>query len=592
MEREQKMKSKWKKGTAGAIAVTAAAVLTTAAITTTAFAAKADIGQEENVTQNQATPSNAGKATPSEAGRKEPVFIPKKQELKKVEKKETKIIEETQETVQSGKLGETVIWTYDWEEKVMTISGTGDMEWPEEEMEFLQARSDVEEIKIKSGVTSVAASVFKNAPALKKVVIGNDVKRIGEEAFRECPQLKTVILGNHVEVIEYSAFAYSESLETVTFGEGLEVIGSCAFAGCSSLKTVTIPERTQSLEENAFMDCSSLRNVTLGKNLQKIRSSAFARCEKLSSIEIPDSVTFIECGAFEGCSELETVKFGTGLTYLGGSAFGYCEKLKEVTLVQALETMEQGVFYQCTSLETVTIEGTTPAELLTYWKDPHGEIAYIYDEDGNREETDIAFAGTKFVIDQTKGILVPKGTLTAYKKAWPEWAAYLKGAGESGSGGGSGRSSSRTSSPSYTVTGSWTQQSDGNWTFTDRSGKSYQNEWAAVNRSDASDGTAIYEWFRFDENNQMITGWFTDPADGNTYYLNPVSDGSKGSMCTGWKWIDTDGDGIAECYFFHTVSDGTKGRLFKNSVTPDGYEVNEQGQWVTEGKVQTKKVLN
>lgn len=477
----------------------------------------------------------------------------------------------------------------------MTISGTGDMEWPEDEAEFLQVLSDVEEVEIKTGVTSVAAFVFKEAPSLKKVVIGNDVKRIEEEAFRECPKLKTVIIGNRVESIEYSAFAYSSSLETVTLGSGLEVIGSCAFAGCSSLKTITIPEQTRSLEENSFMDCVALTEVTLGKNLQQIKSSAFARCEKLSSIEIPDSVTFIECGAFEGCKELENVKFGTGLTYLGGSAFGYCEKLKEVTLVEALKTMEQGVFYQCTSLEKVTIERTIPAELLTYWKDPYGDIAYIYDDNGNREETDIVFTGAKFVTNQMNGIIIPRGTLAAYRKAWPEWAAYFKEAGgnSSGSGGGSGsssseRSSSQTSCPSYVVTGNWTQQSDGSWTFTDKSGNSYQNEWAAVYRSQASDGTAIYEWFRFDENNQMITGWFTDSADGNTYYLNPVSDGSQGAMCTGWHWIDSDGDGIAECYFFNPVSEGTKGRLFQNSVTPDGYEVNEKGQWVTAGAVQTK----
>lgn len=34
----------------------------------------------------------------------------------------------------------------------------------------------------------------------------------------------------------------------------------------------------------------------------------------------------------------------------------------------------------------------------------------------------------------------------------------------------------------------------------------------------------------------MQTGWVTD-TDGNTYYLNPVSDNTRGKMQTGWVWI-------------------------------------------------------
>lgn len=103
-----------------------------------------------------------------------------------------------------------------------------------------------------------------------------------------------------------------------------------------------------------------------------------------------------------------------------------------------------------------------------------------------------------------------------------------------------------------------------------------------------TDGQTDYDWFRFDANGKLITGWFTDPADGNLYYMNPISNGRLGAMLTGWQWIDTDGDGLLECYYFNEVSDGTKGRLFSNTKTPDGYEVNEKGQWTINGKVQTK----
>ena len=61
-------------------------------------------------------------------------------------------------------------------------------------------------------------------------------------------------------------------------------------------------------------------------------------------------------------------------------------------------------------------------------------------------------------------------------------------------------------------------------------------------------------------------------------------------MYNGWMWIDDNGDGIAECYYFNPMSDGTRGKLYKSTKTPDGYQVNEKGQWVVNNVVQTKLV--
>ncbi len=66
------------------------------------------------------------------------------------------------------------------------------------------------------------------------------------------------------------------------------------------------------------------------------------------------------------------------------------------------------------------------------------------------------------------------------------------------------------------------------------------------------------------------TRWWYDNEDG-TYASN------------GWQWIGGNQDGIAECYYFDSngwmVSDGT---------TPDGYQVNADGAWVSLGVVQTR----
>lgn len=47
-----------------------------------------------------------------------------------------------------------------------------------------------------------------------------------------------------------------------------------------------------------------------------------------------------------------------------------------------------------------------------------------------------------------------------------------------------------------------------------------------------------------------------------------------------WVWIDGDGDGVAECYYFDK-----SGYLLTDTVTPDGSEVNEDGAWILGGEV-------
>ena len=51
-----------------------------------------------------------------------------------------------------------------------------------------------------------------------------------------------------------------------------------------------------------------------------------------------------------------------------------------------------------------------------------------------------------------------------------------------------------------------------------------------------------------------------------------------------WVTIDVDGDGLEEYYYFNG-----DGFLVVNQMTPDGYKVNEKGQYVADGAVQTIK---
>ena len=163
---------------------------------------------------------------------------------------------------------------------------------------------------------------------------------------------------------------------------------------------------------------------------------------------------------------------------------------------------------------------------------------------------------------------------------------YYKGCGGGSSTGitsGGVTRAAGPSMPSYVVTGTWMQNAAGQWMFADKE-RTYAKEWAAVHNPYAStaDGQSAYDWFRFDENGFLVTGWYQD-TDGNRYYLNPSPDGTQGRMLTGWNWID------GQCLYFEEESNGTRGALRCNAVLPDGKQTNEHGAWIVNGIVQRQE---
>ena len=152
---------------------------------------------------------------------------------------------------------------------------------------------------------------------------------------------------------------------------------------------------------------------------------------------------------------------------------------------------------------------------------------------------------------------------------------------------GPGQNADAAAIPEYVVTGNWRKNADGSWQF-EAGGRSYASEWAAVHNpyADPAKGQSTFDWFRFDADGRMVNGWYTD-VDGNTYYLWTEVDGTQGRMLTGWNWLPGS-DGVFRCYYFQEKSDGMRGRLYRNTHTPDGNLVNADGSWVLDGIVQTR----
>lgn len=170
-----------------------------------------------------------------------------------------------------------------------------------------------------------------------------------------------------------------------------------------------------------------------------------------------------------------------------------------------------------------------------------------------------------------------------------EITVHVSGAqgGSEGSGSHSGGSSSRKTAadraselyasglPTWVETGGrWIQNADGSWSYqTDTS--PMMNRWVCIYNpyADERRRQKRYGWFKFGPDGKMLTGWVTD-ADGNIYYLNPASDGTRGMMLIGWQQIDG-----KWYYFSKDEGSGTMGALLRNTITPDGYHVDQTGAW-------------
>jgi len=128
--------------------------------------------------------------------------------------------------------------------------------------------------------------------------------------------------------------------------------------------------------------------------------------------------------------------------------------------------------------------------------------------------------------------------------------------------------------------GSWKQV--GNIWQLDVDGTQAKSAWAFLSdkwylfneKGDMVTGWANVDdkWYFMDSSGAMREGWLED-GSGEWYYMNPISDGTRGAMRTGWHQIDR------KWYYFNTASDGAQGKMLKNQRTPDGYLLKADGIW-------------
>ena len=265
-----------------------------------------------------------------------------------------------QDIIANGSCGDNVTWKLLGSGTMLIIGrgpmwdySPGYMPWPNAGL-----LSDIKEVVIRPGITSIGGSAFASCNSLTGITIPDSVTSIGNYAFESCTGLTSITIPDSVTSIGTSAFYGCSSLISITIPDSITSIGGSAFDSCTSLTSITIPNSVTSIGVSAFDSCTSLSSITVPNSVTYIGAYAFASCTSLTSITIPNSVTSIGDSAFDSCTSLTGITIPNGITTIDGGTFFRCTSLTSIAIPSSVTFIGNNAFYKCGNLKEVYYAGS------------------------------------------------------------------------------------------------------------------------------------------------------------------------------------------------------------------------------------------
>lgn len=166
---------------------------------------------------------------------------------------------------------------------------------------YSDENTEIKDLVIPDGVTSVHSYAFSGCSALTSVTIPSSVGGISRDAFQNCSGLQKVIIsdiaawcgvvfgGETSNPLFYAHHLYSNEnteIKDLVIPDGVTSIGYYAFTGCSGLTSLTIPNGITVIGNYVFDGCSGLTSLTIPDGVLDLGSSTFRGCSGLTSLTL------------------------------------------------------------------------------------------------------------------------------------------------------------------------------------------------------------------------------------------------------------------------------------------------------------------
>lgn len=443
-------------------------------------------------------------------------------------------------------------------------------------------------------VTTIGEDAFQDCYDLKLKKLPDGLNEIGAGAFVGCASMPLEELPAKLGKIDNNVFNGCKSLLIKKLPDNVATIGKSAFSGCTNMPLEELPPNLKEIGESAFKNCTNLALKKLPESVSIIDKYAFEQCSSLTLEELPLNLKEIGISAFEGCISIsQIIMKSADAPQIGMFSFTGMSSELTIYALKGSKGYQDGYWANLNVVEyspitSVTLVSPIPelekgqSVRLTARLDPADGIPVLLWESSDTGVARVDKDGTVTA--------VAVGTATITVTTLPErktdryTITVIPPQNTSASSSGSDDSTSDIG----IIRGTWIQTENGIWMFCQTNGIYLKSRWGMI------DGL----WYYFDGDGRMLTGW--QNLGSQWYYLCKKEDegvkaGMKeGAMAIGWhfdsfyqKWFYFDKSGgmvtgwceiDGKWYYLNPVSDGQRGTLITDAWI-DGWYVDKNGVW-------------
>lgn len=254
-----------------------------------------------------------------------------------------------------GTCDDGLTWTY--KNGILTISGTGDMtKYDQFQYPWSGYASNVTDIIVEDGVTSIRDYAFCSFSHLKRITLGMGISYVGSYAFQDTGSAVGGVdcLSIDSTFTSYSTDFLDGNLKTLYIGENFSSTGNDStrpHSVSTMCDAIGISEEIIVAENNPWF--CSVDGVVFSKD--KTLLAAYPRLGKDTVYAVPEGVETIVKNAFYSNPYLQEISLPDSVLAIREKAFMSCTALEKLTLSNKVQTIESSVFACCTALKELVI---------------------------------------------------------------------------------------------------------------------------------------------------------------------------------------------------------------------------------------------